>query len=137
MIRNATWLLLAMLVACAPVRDRPLYRRELSAVHSAEAFIARHGYTEAGHPANLPVENAEVLDSISTREQLVEWRKGTLQSKAFGIAQARNGAYYVYFHRLKDPSSFRAVLVEDGNAVQVAHTPIELDWLPWVPVRSE
>jgi hypothetical protein len=104
-------------------------------VRAAEAFIARHGYSAAGHPPNLPVEVAEVLDPLSTPEQLVKDRKGQLENNAFGVAGAGNDAYYVYFHALGNASDFRAVLVQHGKAVQVVHSELALDWLPWVPVR--
>src|SRR5678816_641543 len=71
-------------IGCVSSHSRPLTTTENRAVQSAEAFIARHGYTATGHPSDLPVENVEVLDPLASREQLVQWRRATLEPRAFG-----------------------------------------------------
>src|SRR5262245_2831772 len=133
MTRLAGLLLASVVASCAS--SHPLDATELQAVDAAEAFVLRHGYTVAGHPADKPVENAEVLDLLATREQLVEWRRGTLCAQAFGVAKMDDGAYYVLFDWVKDDEvGFRAVLVQRGEAVQVVHTVLLLKGLPWQPV---
>lgn len=125
------------LSACTSHGDvRELTAKELSAVQSAEAFIARHGYTAEGHPANLPVENVEVLDPLASRKDLVKWRRGTMESKAFGIAKAAPGVSWVLFHWPGEPDEIRAVRVEETTAVQVVHSRLELKELDWVHVPA-
>ena len=136
-------ILMALLAGCAAWSAQPLTEQERQSIASAEAFVARNGYTQAGHPTDLPVVNAEVLDPIATPEQLMEWRRGTLSAKAFGIVRAGSDAYYVLFDRLSsedesaalkdapDLRDFRAVLVQHMSAVQVVHSVLsyrESDW---------
>jgi len=125
--------LVTLLCACSHTPHRPLNDGERQAIKSAEVFILRHGHTVAGHPANLPVENAEVLDPIASREELVQWRRGTLEQKAFGVAELEDNLYYVFFHRTADNREFRAVLVQDTEAVQVVHSLLRLEGFSWVP----
>ena len=125
------------LTACASLGgSRPLTETERAAVQSAETFIARHGYTAAGHPAGLPVENVEVLDPIASRDDLVQWRKNTTEPKAFGIAEAAPGVSWVLFHWPGQPDNFRAVRVEGSSAVQVVHSQLILSRLHWVRVPA-
>ena len=124
------------LSACASLGNRQLSGTEIAAVQSAETFIARHGYTAAGHSQNLPVENVEVLDLLSSREELVKWRRASLEPRAFGIAQAAPGVSWVLFHRLGDNTEFRAVRVEGTSAVQVVHSQLILSRLHWVAVPA-
>lgn len=125
------------LAACASHGGaRDLTVMELSAVQSAEAFIARHGYTAEGHPSNLPVEDVEVLDPLASREDLVKWRRGTMEPKAFGIAKAAPGVSWVLFHWPGGPEELRAVRVEETTAVQVVHSRLVLDGLDWVHVPA-
>jgi hypothetical protein len=109
---------------------------EARAVEAAEAFVLRHGYTIAGHPDGLPVENAEVLDPLMPRDHLVALRHGMIEPRAFGVARAKPTVYYVYFRHLSSPSSFRAVLVQQGVAVQMVHSHLDINWLPWVRVNE-
>jgi hypothetical protein len=122
--------------SCSTWEVRPLQARELEAVSAAEAFIVRHGYTIAGHPSDQPVQNVEVLDDLATPDELVGWRRATLEPHAFGVTRESDGDYcYVLFHRLNDPdAAFRAVLVQGGKPVQVVHSVLRLDGLRWVRV---
>ena len=131
-------LLMALsLTACASLGiSRSLTNTEFAAVQSAETFIARHGYTAAGHPAGLPVENVEVLDPIASRDDLVKWRKGTMEPKAFGIAEAAPNVSWVLFRWPGEPEDFRAVRVEGTTAAQVVHSQLVLSGLHWVRVPA-
>jgi hypothetical protein len=131
-------LLIAMALAACTSHGgvRELTAKELSAVHSAEAFVSRHGYTAAGHPPHLPVENVEVLDPLASREDLVKWRHGTMESKAFGIAKAAPSVSWILFHRPGEPDELRAVRVEETTAVQVVHSRLALEELDWVRVPA-
>ena len=135
-MRQALITIAFVLSACASLGSRQLSSTEIAAVQSAETFISRHGYTAAGHPQNLPVENVEVLDPLASREELVKWRSATLEPKAFGIAPAAPGVSWVLFHRLGDNNEFRAVRVEDTSAVQVVHSQLILSQLHWAPVPA-
>ena len=136
-MRIFTLFLAIALTACTSHGDvRELTFSELSSVQSAEAFIARHGYTSEGHPANLPVENVEVLDALSAGEDLVKWRRGTMEPKAFGIAKAAPGISWVLFRWPGEPDEFRAVRTEETTAVQVVHSRLVLDELDWIHVPA-
>jgi len=136
-MRLAILIFVLTMTACASLgSSRPLTEEERAAVQSAETFIARHGYTAAGHPAGVPVENVEVLDPIASREDLVQWRKNTMESKAFGIAEAAPGVSWVLFHWPGQPKDFRAVRVEGTSAVQVVHSQLILSRLHWVRISA-
>ncbi len=136
-MRLAILLFALALTACASLSSsRPPTETELAAVQSAEAFVARHGYTAAGHPAGLPIENVEVLDPIASRDDLVKWRRNTMEPKAFGIAEAAPGVSWVLFHGPGQSNGFRAVRVEGTNAVQVVHSQLILSRLHWVRVPA-
>lgn len=126
------------LASCAATRSDQLSEKEILAVGSAEEFIARHGYTAAGHPSDLPVEKVESMDIVAEPEQLVEWRRNTLERDAFGITPCLcdTDAYYVFFHRIHHADGFRGVLVQDGQAVQVVHSVLKLEGWPWKPVPA-
>ncbi len=128
-------LIATVLAACASHGEiRELSAKELSAVQSAEEFIARHGYTAAGHPANLPVINVEVLDPLVSRENLIKERYDTMEPKAFGIAKAAPSASWVLFHYPRNPDEIRAVLVKETTAVQVVHSRLTLEELDWIKI---
>jgi hypothetical protein len=144
MMRHLVIVATALLTACVGWPRQPLTEEERESIASAEAFVARNGYTAAGHPNDLPVQNAEVLDSVATAEQLIEWRWGTLSSRAFGIVPAATDAYYVLFDRLPSGGGesdeqrsgardFRAVLVQHMQAVQVVHSVLLLSEGDWKP----
>jgi hypothetical protein len=130
--------LVTSLAGCALPQAGELNALEIAAVGSADAVVARHGYTAAGHPSDEPVENVEVLDPVADRADLVNWRKGTLEAHAFAITacQCPSDAYYVFFHTTNKDGGYRAVLVRDGVAVQVVHTQLLLDGWPWKSVPS-
>ena len=135
-MRIAFVILVAALASCVSAPSKNLSAEEIRAVRSAEAFIARHGYTAGGHPKDLPVENVEVLDPVASPEDLVAWRRNTLEATAFGVTpcECEEDAFYVFFHRVNDSSGFRGVLVEKGEATQVVHSVLKLDGWPWKPV---
>ena len=118
-------------ISCVSVSNAPLDKSELIAIGSAEQFVERNGYTTKGHPANLIVNYAEVLDSLMSKEELVLTRKGTISSKAFGLSKLTDNSFYVLFHSLNDWYEFRAVLVQGGIAVQVVHASLQLSKMTW------
>ena len=123
-------LVIALTSACLASDTRVLSAEEVAAVTAAESFIARHGYTSAGHPADQPVQDVELLDFGMSDADLVRRRRDTLEPRAFGIATEGPHAYSVLFHRTHHASGFRVVFVKDSIAVEVVHsTPMHLDWV--------
>jgi hypothetical protein len=94
---------------------------EASAVHSAEVFVARHGYTVSGHPPDQPVEDIELFDQFTDAATIVAMRRDTLQPRAYGIAQVEPGKYFVLFHRTHGAPGFRAVWVQGTQAITMVH----------------
>jgi hypothetical protein len=135
-VRIVLFMLVTSLAACAAAPSGKLSAKEIQAVRSAEAFIARHGYTASGHPKDLPVENVESMDLLATPEDLVAWRRNTLEATAFGVTpcECDEDAFYVFFRRVNDAAGFRGVLVEKDEATQVVHSVLKLDGWPWKPV---
>jgi len=109
---------LLAIVACQSVGIPAV---ELEAVHSAEAFVLRNGYTNAGHPEDLPVLAVEIFDGFSTDQELLEQRRGQLEPQAIGVEDRGEGAYWVYFKSIGSPDRPRIVAVADGEAFQVFH----------------
>lgn len=110
-----------------PFRSR--MEEEAQAITAAESFVARHGYTAAGHPADQPVEQVELLDIGRSDADLVRTRRDTLEPHAFGIGAAGPHQYNVLFHLTHAPG-FRVVVVKGSVAVQVVHsTPAHVEWI--------
>ena len=132
MKRIATVMLLAVALtaACLAADTRALSAEEADAITAAESFIARHGYTAAGHPADQPVQHVELLDVGMNDADLVRHRRDTLEPHAFGIGTAGPHQYNVLFHLTHNAPGFRVVFVKDSVAVEVVHsTPARLDWV--------
>ena len=132
MKRIATAAFLACLTAgCLTTPAHTLSADEAAAVASADSFIARHGYTSAGHPPDQPVQNVELLDIAANDAELAQRRRDTLEPHAFGIATVGRRSYDVLFHRTHNAPGFRIVFVKDSEAVEVVHsTPANLHWVP-------
>jgi hypothetical protein len=120
--------LMLALSSCA-LLSAPLDPREASAVHSAEVFVARQGYTVSGHPPDQPVEDVELFDRFTNAATIVAMRQDTLQSRAYGIAQVEPGKYLVLFHRTHGAPGFRAVWVEGTEAITIVHATPSLKGL--------
>ena len=76
-------LLIALLLSTAgAAAKQPTAMTPADAAREAEHFIARHGYTADGHPADQPVERASLYDVIYDAKDLVVRRKGTMSAKA-------------------------------------------------------
>ncbi|MBH9554033.1 hypothetical protein [Inhella gelatinilytica] len=127
--------MVVLIAACASLGStRELTNEENGAVKSAEKFVVRHGLTAAGHAADLPVENIEVMDQFTDRDQLVKHRRGMVEETAFGIASVAPHVYWVLFNRPGDPKEFKAIRVEGVNAIQLVHSRLLLEKLHWVRV---
>jgi len=113
--------LVPILVASAGCRSVSISPQELQAVHSAEVFVARNGYTTAGHPKDLPVQPVEIFDGLSSDQELIDQRQGQLKPNAIGVEDKDRDVYWVYFESIGRPHSPRIVVVADGEAFQVFH----------------
>jgi hypothetical protein len=123
-------LAVALTSTCLAADTRALSAEETAAIAAAESFVARHGYTAAGHPADRPVQHVELLDVGMSDADLVRHRQDTLEPHAFGIATAGTHQYSVLFHLTHNAPGFRVVFVKDAVAVEVVHsTPVRLDWV--------
>jgi hypothetical protein len=134
MNRVITLLSFLALFGCASPNHGALSVEEVTSVLSAEAFVERNGYTLSGHPPGAPVQNVEVLDLLATREELIRWRAGTLERKAFAIVNVASHTYYVLFRRVGNPDQYRGVLVQNTAAVQVVHSVLTYTKDHWKPV---
>ena len=110
-----------LLVATSGCRSVVVSAPELEAVRAAEAFVVRNGYTSGGHPKDLPVQAAEIFDVFLSDQELIERRRGELESSALGVEDRGEGAYWVYFESIGRPGYPRIVAVENGEAIQVFH----------------
>ena len=112
--------MLLALLGCRSAPTRGLTSKELQAIQAAEWFVVRNGYTEAGHPANLPVQHVSIFDVFETDQELIKNRKGLLQSCAIAVKRVKHNAFWVYFPETdaKDP---RIVYVYGGEAEQLFH----------------
>lgn len=120
-----------LIISCATTPSSTLTSEESVAVSAAESFIARNGYTSAGHPSDQPVQEVELFDFASSDAELVRRRRDTLEPHAFGIARDGPHTYDVLFHRTHNEPGFRVVYVKDSAAVEVVHaTPVRLNWAP-------
>ncbi len=137
-MRIAILLLLQALSGCvtSPVTHQDEFA--WAAISAAEAFVARHGYTSAGQPEQLQVENVEIFDSLSSPDQIVAARKNSLESLAFGIQSIPGGHdFYVLFRMISQPGRYRAVLVQNGQPVQVLHESFSIKERKWQPIKHE
>jgi len=128
-------LLMLALSSCA-LDSAVLDPTEASAVHSAEVFVARHGYTSTGHPTDQPVEDVELFDCLTEPGTIVGTRRDTLEPRAYGIARVESGKYLVLFHRTHGTRGFRAVWVEGAKATTMVHATPTLEGLSVQPVPS-
>ncbi|NCT66870.1 MAG: hypothetical protein GXC76_04395 [Rhodanobacteraceae bacterium] len=93
------------------------------AARQAERFIARHGFTDAGHPADLPVENVSLYDMLRSRAELVAQRKGSLKSEA-ACVRSDEVRYSVLFQSTQHPQDYFFVAFNPDAAPYVGHQPV-------------
>ncbi|WP_440223826.1 hypothetical protein ACQQ2N_01105 [Dokdonella sp. MW10] len=103
----------------------PLTTSDRVAIELAETFVRRNGYTTAGHPADLPVLQNDIMDSLAGSEaNLLATRKGTLQAEARGIKYM--GFYYMVFFDTAAgrPSggAYRTLVVGMNGDVEMMHS---------------
>ena len=76
-------------------------------------FLLRNGYTEAGHPADLPVQHVSLWDGMSTDQEIKKSRKASLNGRPFCVLQP---AEYPYTFVFRTEESDIAVRIEaDGS----------------------
>ena len=136
MIRIAIVITALALSACATAPVTPNDQSAWAAVAAAESFVARNGYTAAGHPQDLPLARTEIFDVLSEAKDLIASRKNTLEQQSFGLRPVSgDNNYYVLFRMIHDPAQCRIVLVQNGQAVQMLHDPVPIKSQRWQPVH--
>jgi hypothetical protein len=117
-------------------RSLPLTDAERRAIQVAETFVARNGYTVAGHPENLPVLNNDILDGLFSAEALKERRRGTLQARAFGISYRPPQSFLVYFDSIPANvgAAYCTIEVNQNGEARMRHMPSFLG--PWFKRRG-
>ncbi len=113
--------LLVILVSSSGYQSVLISPPELEAERVAEDFVARNGYTSAGHPKDLRVKAVEIFDGLSSDRELIEQRRGQRGPNAIGVEDRGGDVYWVYFESIGRPDKPRIVAVIDGEAVQVFH----------------
>ena len=80
---------------------------------SLAQFLSRNGYTEAGHPDELPVQHVSLWDGLSTEDELKKIRKGSLVGRPYCVLLPTE---YPYTFVFKNDAVFTAVKIEaDGS----------------------
>jgi hypothetical protein len=123
-------LTLVLCSACATRQVATWTPQLVESVEHAEAYVARHGYTVAGHPEAEPVERVEIMDMIYSDAELVQSRRATLEPFAFGVSAVEDG-WYVLFRPVHKTRGDRAVLVTHGEPVQVVHANFNFKSRSW------
>jgi hypothetical protein len=103
----------------------PIGAAERRAIATAEAYVARHGYTVAGHPPDLPVLQTDVMDALLGSEGAIAARRATLQARAFGVARDWPLSYRVLFEGVDSPMEDRCytiVNIDAGGSADIAHS---------------
>jgi hypothetical protein len=129
---------IATLMSCAMTGCATISVEEMTAVHAAEAFVVRHGFTDLPHPQDQPVEMVKLLDPVApSAQELLRERHGSIQPKAIGfVREAHRGSYSVLFRATKDPREILGVWVEGGQATQFIHSSFPLNEIDWVAVPA-
>jgi hypothetical protein len=104
----------------------PISAAERRAIATAEAYVARHGYTAAGHPPDLPVLQTDIWDRLLGSEGATAARRDRLQAKAFGVARDWPLSYRVLFEGADSPTAgncYQIVQIDAGGRANMAHSP--------------
>ena len=106
------FLVVLFLSACSwPITPDTAELRE--AESSLGQFLARHGYTDAGHPDGLPVQHVSLWDGLSTEDELRKSRRGSLVGRPYCVLLP---AEYPYTFVFKNGEVVTAVTIEaDGS----------------------
>jgi hypothetical protein len=113
----------------------PLTASELDAIEVAEKYVERNGYTTAGHPKDLPVLPNDIMDALArSEEDLLEMRRGTLQTEAFGVRSVGPN-FRVFFESIPPETSgaHRTVEVDEEGHARILHQ----DTFSWFYKRTK
>jgi hypothetical protein len=81
---------------------------ELRDAESAlDQFLLRNGYTEAGHPDDLPVQHVSLWDGMSTDEEIKKSRKASLKGRPFCVLQPAEYPYTFFFRTAESDIAVR------------------------------
>ena len=120
-------IVLFSLTGCTTVPADTLSPTDLAAVSAAEQFIARHGFTELGHPTDQPVVGVGILDTFSKADEIVSSRRNSLNTRASCLIRLKENKRYVHFQLKADTEKYSAVYVVGIEPVQVLHAPVGPD----------
>lgn len=106
-------------------RELPLTAAERHAIQVAETFVARNGYTEAGHPEDQPVLINDIWDGLYSPEGLKEMRRGTVQATALGVRYQPPHSFLVYFDSIPatDDGAYCTIEVNQHGEARMHHVP--------------
>ena len=115
---------LLLLAGASVAQPRGFPTSAADAARQAEQFIARHGFTDAGHPTDLPVENVSIYDMLRSRAELVAQRKGSLHPQAACVRSDDKVRYSVLFQSTRHPQDYFFVAFNPDAAPYVGHQPV-------------
>ncbi len=87
-----------LLSACSwqTAAETPELREAQSAL---DQFLRRHGFTEAGHPDDLPVQHVSLWDGLSGDAEIKRERKASLSGSPFCVLQPAKYPYTFVFRK--------------------------------------
>ena len=135
-MKIAHFLLILLLAGCSAENRRSLEPGAMEAAAKAEQFVARHGFTTAGHPAGLPVERVSLYDGLFGKEETLAGRKGLLQPRAVCVRRLPEGDYSVMFKSAKEPDEFWFVDIRKNENGWLGHQPLPTLWKDCVLVSA-
>ena len=100
------------------------------AVELAERFVRDNGYTDAPDSAIKAELDAESMEGVNDRTEMLELRRNTLQTKAIGV-KATSGGWGVAFDYVSHPGTCRVVAMDkNGTRIRMEHKDgIRAYWL--------
>jgi hypothetical protein len=105
----------------------PVTKSERQAIAVAEEFVARNGFTAAGHPSDLPVLQTDIWDPLLGREAVLKSRLGSVRSHAGGVASAGLGTTVLF--QSPKPEGYVTFVEVHGGTAHIPHSPLSIpDW---------
>ena len=80
-----------------------------------DQFLLRHGFTEAGHPDDLPVQHVSLWDGLSDDEELKKNRKATLSGPPFCVLKPAEYPYAFVFRTEEGSTAISISIEADGS----------------------
>ena len=112
------------LSACVSAGSEKVSPELVEAVARAEQFVARHGFTAAGHPTDLPVQRISLYDGLFGEEQTLADRRGLLRPEAVCVRSLGNEERSVLFESAKENGQYWFVSFTPGSTGWLGHQPL-------------